>query len=86
MPKLAPGATVRVERDETKYPSRGTWPQFRGRTGTLIEVNRAGGGLPEYGVVFGTVTPRTDGRGAYSHSDIVTWFKSYELRVLDGVA
>lgn len=28
------GDRVRIERNETRYPSKGTWPQFRGRTGT----------------------------------------------------
>ncbi|CAN5352802.1 hypothetical protein BH11ACT6_BH11ACT6_01750 [soil metagenome] len=75
------GDRVRIERDETKYPSRGTWPQFRGRVGTLIEINtdRKHPHLTEYGVVFGKVTPRTDGRGKFSHSDVVTWFKHCEL-------
>jgi hypothetical protein len=49
---------VRIERDETRYRSKGNWPQFRGRTGTVVQAN-----LGEYGVVFGKVTPRTDGRG-----------------------
>ena len=59
------GDRVRIARDETRYPSRGTWPQFRRRTGTIIEVNtdRNHPHLTEYGVAFGKVTPRTDGRG-----------------------
>jgi hypothetical protein len=69
-----PGDRVRIERDETRYPSKGTWPQFRGRVGTIVEIN-----LDEYGVVFGKVTPRTDGRGKFSHGDIVTWFKRHEI-------
>jgi ribosomal protein L21E len=35
------GDRVRVERDEQRYPSRGTWPQYRGRAGTVVSVNRA---------------------------------------------
>lgn len=61
------GDPVRVERDETRYPSRGTWPQFRGRSGTVVEVNRAGRGATEYGITF-TKKPRTD-----------AWFKRHEL-------
>ena len=53
------GDRVVIERDETRYRSKGTWPQFRGRTGTVVQIN-----LGEYGVAFGKVTPRTDGRGA----------------------
>ena len=70
------GDRVRIERDETRYPSRGTWPQFRGRVGTVVEIN-----LGEYGVVFGNVRPRTDGRGAFVRSghEPVTWFQPYEL-------
>ena len=30
---------VRIERDETGHPCKGTWPQFRGRTGTVVEIN-----------------------------------------------
>ena len=67
--KLRVGSRVRVERDETLYPSRGTWPQFRGKTGTVVEVNRAGRGPTEYGVGFGKATRAS------------AWFKAYELRL-----
>ena len=74
---------MRVERDETLYPSRGTWPQFRGKTGTIVEVNtdRKRPHLTEYGVVFSKVTPRTDGHGAFNHGNTPTWFKIHELVV-----
>jgi len=51
------GDQVRVERAETRYPSKGTWPRFRGRTGTVVEINRdrKRPHLIEYGVVFGKV-------------------------------
>jgi ribosomal protein L21E len=42
------GDRVRIERDETRYPSKGTWPRFRGKTGTVVEIN-----LGEYGVAIG---------------------------------
>ena len=42
---------VVIERDVTRYRSKGTWPQFRGWTGTVVQTN-----LGEYGVVFGKVT------------------------------
>jgi hypothetical protein len=76
------GDRVRIERDETRHPSKGTWPQFRGRTGTVVEVNTDRGRphLTEYGVVFIKATPRTDGRGGFNHSDVVTWFKAYEMQ------
>lgn len=74
------GDAVRIERDEARYPSKGTWPQFRGRVGTVVEVNtdRKHAHLTEYGVVFAKA--RTDGRGGqYS---IVTWFKLHEMHAL----
>ncbi|MGV0811744.1 hypothetical protein ABQF34_07245 [Mycolicibacterium boenickei] len=78
------GARVRIERDETRYPSRGTWPQFRGKTGTVVEVNhdRKRPHLTEYGVIFGKVWPRPDRPGVlrWSGDDTITWFKAYELR------
>jgi hypothetical protein len=73
------GDRVRIERDETRYPSKGTWPQFRGKTGTIVEIN-----LGEYGVCFGKVWPRPDRPGVYrwGGDDSPTWFQPYELRVL----
>lgn len=69
------GTRVRIERGETRYPSKGTWPRFRGKTGTIVEIN-----LGEYGVSFGKVTPRTDGRGSLRwDSRDVAWFQPYEL-------
>lgn len=41
------GTRVIVERDETKYPSRGSWPRFRGKRGTVT-----GTSLGEIGVSF----------------------------------
>lgn len=75
------GDRVRVERDEVRYPSRGTWPQFQGKTGTVVEVNRdrKSPSLTEYGVVFGKVSARGDGRGRFNHGSAVTWFKTYEV-------
>ena len=61
------GDHVRVQRDERLYPSKGTWPQFRGKTGTIIEINRSGMGATEYGVGFAK-SARTS-----------AWFKAYEL-------
>lgn len=67
--RLTVGANVRIERDETIHPSRGSWPQFRGRTGTIIEINRAGKGATEYGVGFG------------KQQRAEAWFKAHELTV-----
>lgn len=41
------GTRVIVQRDETKYPSKGSWPQFRGRKG-VVTCNNDG----EIGVSF----------------------------------
>ena len=81
------GDQVRVQRDEKLYPSKGTWPLYRGRVGTVVSVNadhrsakvreRERGIIPlsitEYGVSF-TKSP-----------DAAAWFKGYELRIA-GVA
>jgi hypothetical protein len=72
------GDRVKIERDETHYPSKGTWVQFRGKTGTVVEVN-----LGEYGVCFGKVTPRKSRPGSSDwDSADVAWFQPYELKVL----
>ena len=41
------GTCVTVQRDEKKYPPRGSWKLFRGRNGTIT--GTAGG---EFGVSF----------------------------------
>lgn len=83
VPTFSIADLIRIERDETRHPSRGTWPQFRGRTGTVVEINadRARPHRTEYGVVFGKVGPRTDGRGKFvrSGNEPITWFKAHEL-------
>ena len=72
------GDRVRIQRDETRYPSKGTWPQFRGKTGTIVEIN-----LGEYGVCFGKVTPRKSRPGSFDwDSADVAWFRDYELSVI----
>jgi hypothetical protein len=45
------GEVVRIERDETGHPVTGSWPRYRGRAGTVVEVNQAGGGPIEQGRV-----------------------------------
>jgi len=76
---------VRIERDETRYPSKGTWPEFRGRTGTVIEINvdRKRPRLTEYGVIFSATRKRPNRPVcAASGEAITTWFKVHELRVI----
>lgn len=80
------GDRVRIERDEHRYPPKGSWRQFSGRVGTVVEINadRKRPYLTEFGVVFGKVWPRVDGRGrfAWASGEPVTWFKVYELKFL----
>ncbi|OBG28384.1 hypothetical protein [Mycobacterium sp. 852002-51057_SCH5723018] len=80
------GQTVRIERDETRYPSKGSWPEFRGRTGTVVEINldRKRPNLTEYGVAFGKVTaasPQARRATRWDHA-AVAWFKVYEICAL----
>jgi hypothetical protein len=77
------GQRVRVERDETLHPPRGTWPKYRGRTGTVVAINMR---AREIGVLLGAVRAgmlmrRPDGRGYTGYAgDEVTWFEPHELR------
>ncbi|AJD82457.1 hypothetical protein SHEEN_39 [Mycobacterium phage Sheen] len=41
------GDKVRIERDEARYPIRGTWRRFRGKRGHFVTRNG-----DEYGVSF----------------------------------
>lgn len=71
----AVGTVVRIERDEVRFPSRGTWPEFAGRTGTVVEINDG-----EIGVVFGKVRrPRPNGSIAMAEA---VWFQPTEIRAL----
>jgi ribosomal protein L21E len=65
------GDRVRIERNEATHPTRGTWRQWRGRTGTVVAINSDRRPIAtEYGVAFGT-GQRTD-----------AWFLRHELAVL----
>lgn len=74
------GDKVRIQRDETLYPSKVTWPEFRGRMGTVVEINvdRKRPQLTEYGVVFGAVRAKRTAFGSISNGH-PAWFKAYEL-------
>lgn len=77
------GDQVRIKRDEARYPSRGTWPRFRGKTGTVAQINtdRRRPELTEYGVVSCKVYRRANGTFCWDFdSHPVTWFKGYELQ------
>ena len=68
---------------------QGAWPQFLGRTGTIIEVNldRKRPRLTEFGVSFGEVTKALDGHRREFNWDAVdvAWFKAYEMAPLAAV-
>ena len=78
------GDRVRIERDETLYPSKGAWPQFLGRTGTIIEVNvdRKRPRLTEFGVSFGKVTKALDGHRREFNEMPSMWLGSKPMRWL----
>lgn len=63
---------VRVQRDEEAYPSRGTWPRYRGQVGTVSRLNPED---DEYGIMF---TPE----GSSRTGGIVYWFKAWELAAI----
>jgi hypothetical protein len=67
------GDRVVVERDERVYPSRGTWPRFRGREGVVVALNRPDG---EIGVSWET------GRRPVRDRRADSWFRPWELRRL----
>lgn len=71
------GDHVRIERDEKRYPSKGSWPFYRGKAGTVVEVNDGPGGPVEYGVVFRK--PPAGPWRKWWNSASVAWFKGYEL-------
>lgn len=74
------GDRVRVDRDEARYPSKGTWPRFRGKVGTVVEVNRGmRSGPTEYGVIFGSVRPTEHRHSGLAYSGSPTWFKVDEI-------
>jgi len=71
-PVLERGTRVHVWRDETRFPSKGTWPGYRGRIGTVVSImgSRTGSRTGrEYGVAFS--------RGKQPKMD--AWFQPYEL-------
>jgi hypothetical protein len=68
------GDVVKVERDERLYPSRGTWPKYRGRIGTVVTALQQG----EVGVSW---KPHAATYGAKMGAD--AWFHPHELTKLD---
>jgi hypothetical protein len=81
---VRPGVKVCVQRDETVSPAKGTWLQYRGQVGTIVEVNddRRNPLLTEYGITFGKTRPDPETPGRFRHSGTVTWFKATEIQVL----
>jgi hypothetical protein len=75
------GDKVVIERDETRYPSKGTWPIFRGKTGTVVQINkdRKRPHLTEYAVTFGKVRKPNE-HGTIPVGPDTYWFKAHEMR------
>jgi hypothetical protein len=74
------GDIVKVERNEVRYPSRGTWPRYRGRIGTVVHSNQQG----EIGVAFKATWRGENNELKWQGSD-TTWFLPHELIRLDSV-
>jgi hypothetical protein len=72
------GDRVRVERDEERWPPKGSWRTYRGREGTVVTVNRTD---REYGVSFVKVRDRGD--GSLAGPDAPTWFAEHELVLVE---
>jgi len=74
------GDSIRVHRDETIRPSRGTWRRYREQCGFVVMV----GDDEEYGVILSTTRPPwrkdpgSEGQLSYD-SAAVLWFREYEL-------
>ena len=80
------GDHIRVQRDEKLFPSRGTWPKYRGKTGYVCIVSEGGGrgDDPEYGVVLTIHRPPWRKEHDREHelsydSEALLWFAPYEL-------
>ena len=76
------GDHIRVERDEKKYPSRGTWRRYSGKTGYICIVDES-----SYGVVLTVTRPPWRKDSGREHelsydSDAILWFRPHELVVL----
>lgn len=82
------GDRVRIQRDENRYPSGGTWPQFRGRTGVVVQINPDHNRphLTEYGVIFRAVPrDRAASQQRWWNGCDVVWFKRHEMHPLASV-
>src|SRR5262245_910031 len=66
------GQHGRVERDEEQWPSKGTWPRYRGRTGWVASVNRRDG---EVGVSWSR-------QEDIARMSAEAWFVPHELTVI----
>lgn len=90
MPKA--GDKVRIQRDETLYPPKGTWGQFRNKTGRVVSINRGRttqvvgrppGMSKQEPAFLREVKIETEyGVSFTKSSDIGAWFRAYELKVI----
>jgi hypothetical protein len=67
------GQPVVAERDEVRYPPRGTWERYRGRRGTVVSINARD---REVGVNW------EQGDRPVEDMRADSWFKPWELRRL----
>jgi hypothetical protein len=79
------GDAVRVQRDETIRPPKGTWSRHRGKAGFVVVVNSSEEvDPPEFGVILTTTRPQWRKDPAHASelvydSDQLLWFAEYEL-------
>jgi hypothetical protein len=74
------GKWVKIERDEEIYPSKGSWPNYKGKVGRVVSIfiDEINPNYPreepyiEYGVRF-----------TAGHNESLHWFVDYELTVIE---
>lgn len=74
MSKLQLGTIVLIDRDEKLYPSKGSWPRYRGRLGTIVAINKRD---KEYGVSWSTNVTNI------RKENTASWFLAHELRAVE---
>jgi hypothetical protein len=74
----AVGTIVRVERDETRYPPKGTWARYRGRVGRVVTIHREHFPSGRVYVEIGVCWALNDHR----HGQADSWFLPTEVVVV----
>lgn len=85
------GDAVRINRDETLFPSKGTWKNFAGKAGFVVMVSDGAGPFDtnEFGVVVTTTRPPWRKDAGHTNevnydSEAVRWFLEHELTSRNG--